>query len=104
MNKRAIRQTQELTCAACGRDPPNEAHHIKTKGAGGPDKAWNLLPLCHSCHMLWHSEGPMKMIGRRLLLKVKLSSRGWEWKSGKLFNPNTLIDDSFDETIDKDVE
>lgn len=104
VNKRAIREVQKDPCVGCGREGPSEAHHIKTKGSGGPDKLWNLLPFCHACHMKWHTEGPIKAMEGALALKVKLLSLGWEWRSGKLTNPKTLIDDSFDESIDKDPE
>jgi len=33
-----------------------EPHHVKTKGAGGPDRG-NTIPLCRLHHREWHDKG-----------------------------------------------
>ena len=35
---------------------PVEAHHVRTRGAGGADRA-NLIPLCGRHHAEWHTIG-----------------------------------------------
>jgi hypothetical protein len=35
---------------------PIDLHHVKSRGAGGKDKA-NLVPLCHAHHMEGHTRG-----------------------------------------------
>jgi len=39
-------------CEYCGRPGCTEKHHIKTRGAGGPDVRENLIRLCVECHRL----------------------------------------------------
>jgi len=41
---------QGKPCLICGHEETTVGHHIITKGAGGPDEAWNLVPLCHVHH------------------------------------------------------
>ncbi|MGZ3742748.1 MAG: HNH endonuclease signature motif containing protein [Pseudobdellovibrionaceae bacterium] len=49
---------RKLQCIACGNPRDVEAHHIKTKGSGGGDDPWNVIPLCSDCHTqaewAWH--------------------------------------------------
>jgi len=35
------------------------AHHIRSKGAGGGDELWNLMPLCMWHHRLIHDVGKL---------------------------------------------
>ena len=50
-----------LPCAACGRDGPSDAAHVRSRGAGG--HAWgedghsNILPMCRQCHTKQHAQG-----------------------------------------------
>ena len=45
-------------CAADGCGEPSEPpHHIRTRGAGGSDDSYNLLPLCVSHHREIHTIG-----------------------------------------------
>ena len=32
-------------------------HHIKSRGSGGPDEAWNLIPVCLEHHNEVHNIG-----------------------------------------------
>ena len=41
-------------CATCGRDTNTEQHHIIPLAAGGTDDYFNLISLCHDCHMKLH--------------------------------------------------
>lgn len=51
-----------LPCMGCKADPPNDPHHVTSKGAGGDDVWTNLMPLCRECHQEWHQKGPGYMI------------------------------------------
>lgn len=52
----AIRTAHKNYCEACHRYGPTEAHHVVTRGAGGPDHPLNLVALCKaSCHRRAHS-------------------------------------------------
>lgn len=41
-------------CATCGGKTNIEQHHIIPLAAGGTDDYYNLISLCHSCHMKLH--------------------------------------------------
>lgn len=43
----------EARCSA----PSEPPHHLRTRGAGGPDDEWNLLALCALHHRLYHNVG-----------------------------------------------
>lgn len=71
-----IRRT---ACLGCGSIPPEgvDAHHVKTRGAGGGDEFWNLLALCRSCHREIHTIGMLKMSQRHGAVKAWLDAAGW---------------------------
>ena len=39
-----------MPCAACGKAPPSDPAHVRSRGAGGLDHA-NVVPLCRKCHI-----------------------------------------------------
>jgi 5-methylcytosine-specific restriction endonuclease McrA len=78
---------KELQCLACGTHPPNDAHHIKTRGSGGGDDHWNLMPLCRNCHTVIHKMGLTQFIGNFPHVEQFLIDLGWEWQGYKLFHP-----------------
>ena len=43
-------------CATCGSKKDTELHHIIPIEKGGNDEYWNLIYLCHDCHMKIHHE------------------------------------------------
>lgn len=56
-----LERVRGLPCWGCGllgRDQRyrTEAAHVKSRGAGGPDRR-NTLPLCTACHRLQHTVG-----------------------------------------------
>jgi hypothetical protein len=55
-----IELIRTLPCLACGITPC-DAHHVKTRGAGGQDTADNLMPLCREHHTLLHTIGYGRM-------------------------------------------
>lgn len=44
-----------LPCVACGRRPPSDPAHVRSRGAGGTDS--DAVPLCRGCHQAQHVEG-----------------------------------------------
>jgi hypothetical protein len=48
-------EIRRMPCAVCSHPPPNEAHHTRSRGAGGTKKA--LCPLCIFCHAELHALG-----------------------------------------------
>jgi hypothetical protein len=62
-----------MTCVVCG-NPNTEKHHIVFRSQGGLDDAdWNIVNLCHDCHL--GNDGPHRNRARDLYLKKSLQ----EW-------------------------
>lgn len=57
---------------------PVDAAHIKSKGAGGPDEEWNLLPLCRGNHRLQHRRGWKDFVEEHPPILEALLERGWD--------------------------
>jgi 5-methylcytosine-specific restriction endonuclease McrA len=60
-----IKKKRHMNCENCGKNPPSDAHHIKTRGSGGGDELENLIALCRACHTKVHMEGLKKAMGDR---------------------------------------
>lgn len=90
-----LKAIRELACLACGRHPKSEAHHIKTKGAGGGDDFWNVIPLCTAtCHVFggksWHNVGWREFCDIHPHVWEHLQSLGWSDSFGNLHNINDV--------------
>lgn len=72
-----------LQCLGCGAQPPNDAHHIKTRGSGGGDDHWNLMPLCRNCHTHVHKIGLVNFLGLHPHIEDYLTALGWQWSYNK---------------------
>lgn len=71
-------------CCACGKAPPSDPHHLKSRALGGKDR--DCVPLCRGflgCHSCFH------ILGRKKFEEIKIinlddalrSMRGMmEWK------------------------
>lgn len=84
-----LAQIRKLPCMACGSIGSTEAHHIKTRGSGGGDDPWNILPLCSYHHTLspfaWH-RGPRQFLMAFPRVEEHVKKLGWEILNGKLYN------------------
>ena len=67
-------------CLNCGKKTFNGNcfHHIKTRGSGGTDDEWNLMPLCFFCHENVHKIGLKSFANKNFAVKSFLISQGWE--------------------------
>ncbi len=81
MNKELLKSYQSMPCCICGTSYQVSAHHIKTKGAGGDDSEWNLIPICHSHHVGIHQLGLNQFINRYYRLRIILNKKGWKFDS-----------------------
>ena len=73
-------------CMRCGGVGDLEPHHLIHASLGGGDELWNLITLCHTCHMqiqggywvedVYHSERRVTIA----LLKSYRSSKSFRWK------------------------
>lgn len=66
-------------CVACGIDHTegNEFHHVRTRGAGGGDEAFNMMTLCHRDHTLVHNIGLITFSKRFPKVHDWLTSHDW---------------------------
>lgn len=70
---------RQIPCLVC-RKPGSEPHHIRTKGSGGDDSAWNVIPLCPDHHTLgsdaWH-RNETRFLTRFPWVAAHLKKLGW---------------------------
>ena len=85
VNEALLETIRRLPCLACGVFEPqqyrqaiaddwdckSDAHHVRTRGAGGGDTWDNLMALCRPHHQLWHRVGETEM--RRRFVSID----GW---------------------------
>lgn len=62
-----------LPCVACGKPPPSQAAHVKSRGAGGRDS--ECVPLCARCHDRQGVEGIETFQRKRRLDLPELARR-----------------------------
>lgn len=60
-----------------------EIHHIKTRGSGGSDEPYNLVPLCREHHTEIHTKGNSFMANKYKSFKDFLEANGWEFFNEK---------------------
>ena len=74
-------------CIACGTMGTDRCyHHVKSRGSGGPDEAWNMISVCLACHNNFHLYGNMIMTERFPAVLDWFKLNGWEILSGKWRN------------------
>lgn len=92
MTKKLKSYKTDRPCVPCGHEAENEncLHHVKSRGAGGTDDPYNLIPVCRSCHNLFHDNGAVFMADRFLSVKDWLHENNWylnneldKWKHAK---------------------
>jgi len=81
-----LERTRQQSCLLCGSPPPVDAAHIMSRGAGGPDEIWNLMPLCRKCHSEQHTVGIFTFTMSHLKVWEHLCALGWEIFNDKLIN------------------
>lgn len=63
VNKALVSKVRELGCFVCGWKPC-DAHHVRSRGAGGGDTEENLLALCRRHHSEIHQIGKTKFFSK----------------------------------------
>lgn len=76
-NFRLLKDIRKLPCLACDRSGPCDASHIRSKGSGGPDEDFNVVPHCRDCHIVWHRVGWKRFLERNPIFALRLFNRGW---------------------------
>ena len=65
-------------CLACGIGVSDVAH-VRSRGAGGGDQDWNVIPLCRFHHRLQHTSSWNVFCERHPRVFEHLKSLGWDW-------------------------
>lgn len=78
-NEELLATVRGLPCIACGRHPPVDAHHVRTRAAGGHDEAENLMPLCREHHTHIHRIGIRQMAEHFPSVFTWLNLAGWRF-------------------------
>jgi len=68
---------------------PIDQAHIKSRGSGGCDDSWNVIPLCRKHHSEQHQIGWYRFAFKYIEVKLKLCELGWkyDYELGKMWNP-----------------
>jgi len=88
-NRELLNSYYGMRCLACrfrGCDP----HHLISRGAGGPDEVWNILPVCRIHHAEIHVVGLEKMAAKHILIFNFLKSHGWKFDNYEWVRPQAL--------------
>lgn len=76
-NRKLLSSYWEKPCIVCGW-PQAEPCHVKGKGAGGPDEAFNLLPMCQNHHRSQHDLGFKRFLEMHPKVRLELEKMGWD--------------------------
>lgn len=76
MSASYVNKDPKVRCVACSR-VADCFHHVKTRGAGGPDEPWNLMPLCQAHHNEIHMKGNNWMVTKFPDVAEWLFAKGW---------------------------
>lgn len=68
-----------MICLACGRWDADQAH-VKSRGAGGSNSDWNIIPLCRTHHQEQHQFSWRYFINKYPKVGFHLKELGWEWE------------------------
>jgi hypothetical protein len=72
-----LKRIRAQPCAIEGCRGKSDAAHIRSKGAGGPDEEWNVIPLCREHHQVQHAHGWQAMWGLYPSVRHALTQLGW---------------------------
>lgn len=81
VDKDILAQVRKRPCYACNKpstkDSPNQAAHVRSRGASGDDTEDNLLSLCLWCHHFQHTKGWRAFLEKYPFLRQRLAQMGW---------------------------
>ena len=67
-----------MNCIICSKKA--DRAHIKTRGSGGSDDAWNLMSLCRMHHTEQHASGWFKFANKYPIVMKELEFQGWRFE------------------------
>ncbi len=77
VNRKLLNTYQGIECLICGSLETTVGHHIKSKGAGGDDSKYNLVPLCVIHHNEIH-KSLMAFSDKYKIMHIFLVNNDWE--------------------------
>lgn len=89
-DKEYMSYVRSQACLVCGCHNGIEAHHLRIEGMGGTAKKppdWMVVPLCQSCHRMYHIKGhqwfleQVRWLVKYLSLKEYLLCNYNRWKN-----------------------
>ncbi len=86
VDRKLCRKIASEPCVISGEKA--ECCHIWSRGAGGPDEAWNMLPLAPRYHREQHQIGWIAFLFRYGIVRFHLRTMGWSWDQGRLSHPD----------------
>ena len=86
VDKKLLSQFKGKGCLICHSEETTVAHHIITKGSGGPDILSNLMPLCYIHHAEIH-KGLSDFVLKYKRAELWLLHFGWELYQKKWLHP-----------------
>jgi hypothetical protein len=88
-----FQKIKSLPCLVCqGRSV--DVAHIKSRGSGGGDEEWNLMPLCRTHHTEQHKIGVITFTQKYIGVASYLYDHGWFVSAGKLINERHVTRES----------
>jgi len=66
---------ENKSCLVCNRLGV-DLHHVKSRGSGGSDESFNLMPLCRWHHSQLHSEG-LNKFSKKFHVRNWLEENDW---------------------------
>ncbi len=87
-NNVVLADVRKKPCSVCRNPAPSDASHIRSRGAGGPDQKFNVVPHCRRHHNEWHQIGAKFFFTRYPHFWIQLEEAGWYFDlQGKLTHP-----------------
>ncbi len=88
VDEAVLARARARRCLACGRLGADPAH-VKSRGSGGGDFDWNVIPLCRVHHTEQHQIGFSTFARKYFGVRSELTKLGWyEDERGKLYHPS----------------
>ena len=85
INPELLKKLKLDRCWVCNSRPVDPSH-IKSRGSGGPDTEWNVVPKCRMHHTEWGWSWS-KFLKKYPAFALRLRLLGWSWDSGRLDHP-----------------
>lgn len=86
-----LREISGKPCVICRKPAPSDPSHIKTRGSGGPDEAFNVWPKCREHHSEWHGMGSLTFLKKYPHFAYLLQQVGWEiTETADLWHPRLI--------------